>query len=382
MGHSIRGKRKKWSFLAVIVLLLLAVSIYVYNRWPESPVLEMKAAGNTVALARDAGADKYAPDLFRETCKLYDSAMVYWKTENKRFFLNRDYQKTLSYARQTGETGMKAYEKARKKAGSVHHTTAETLAELEKIMEDFKQVYGSLPLPKKLRENFNQAAMIISEAKLAREKGDFHIAEAKLEKAEKMVMEAEKKARKMIDDYFVSLPQWTSMAEEAVNRSAAQHSTVVIVDKMARKCRIYKSGKQAAEFDAEFGPNWMTQKMRKGDQATPEGLYTIVQKKEKRRTIYYKALLINYPNNEDRIRYQRNIADGKVSARHDIGGSIEIHGHGGRGFDWTNGCVALSNKDMDVIFSMVSENTPVVIVGSVEPFEKYLKNAKKKQNGE
>ena len=156
----------------------------------------MKAAGNTVALARDAGADKYAPDLFRETCKLYDSAMVYWKTENKRFFLNRDYQKTLSYARQTGETGMKAYEKARKKAGSVHHTTAETLAELEKIMEDFKQVYGSLPLPKKLRENFNQAAMIISEAKLAREKGDFHIAEAKLEKAEKMVMEAEKKAGK------------------------------------------------------------------------------------------------------------------------------------------------------------------------------------------
>jgi L,D-peptidoglycan transpeptidase YkuD (ErfK/YbiS/YcfS/YnhG family) len=58
-----------------------------------------------------------------------------------------------------------------------------------------------------------------------------------------------------------------------------------------------------------------------------------------------------------------------------MGGSIEIHGHGGRGFDWTNGCVALKNKDMDIVFNMVSGQTPVIIVGSVEPLEKYLDDA-------
>ena len=45
------------------------------------------------------------------------------------------------------------------------------------------------------------------------------------------------------------------------------------------------------------------------------------------------------------------------------GGSIQIHGEGGRGRDWTRGCVAVSNRDMDDLFSRVSVGTPVTIVG-------------------
>jgi murein L,D-transpeptidase YafK len=122
----------------------------------------------------------------------------------------------------------------------------------------------------------------------------------------------------------------------------------------------------------EFGPNWIGNKTCRGDRATPEGIYKIVRKKDHRKTIYHKALAINYPNEEDKVRYRNQIAAGNISKRHDIGGSIEIHGGGGRGFNWTNGCVALTDKDIDIVYGMVSENTPVVIVGATDTLEKYV----------
>ena len=53
-----------------------------------------------------------------------------------------------------------------------------------------------------------------------------------------------------------------------------------------------------------------------------------------------------------------------MSARARPGGLIEIHGEGGRGEDWTRGCVALSNRDMDDLFRRVAVGTPVTIVGA------------------
>ena len=48
-----------------------------------------------------------------------------------------------------------------------------------------------------------------------------------------------------------------------------------------------------------------------------------------------------------------------------IGNLIEIHGDGGKGLDWTDGCIALENTYMDKIWKLVPENTPVLIVGAL-----------------
>jgi lipoprotein-anchoring transpeptidase ErfK/SrfK len=55
-----------------------------------------------------------------------------------------------------------------------------------------------------------------------------------------------------------------------------------------------------------------------------------------------------------------------------VGGLIEIHGHGGQGFNWTNGCVALSDRDMDVVYRNASVNTPVIIIGSRIPMDEWI----------
>lgn len=372
MKRTGKGKHTRRYLLMAGVPLILLTGVWVWSRWPEPPVRELRSAAEALSAARDAEAAKYAPQLLGETIALFDSAMAHLKSENDRFFLSRDYSRVVEFSAIAEEKGTLAHNKASEKARNVHHTTANTLDELEKKTTQFKRIYSPLPLKKSVRESFNHAVMILSEARLAREKSDFHIAEVKLEKAEKLMHDAGSEASSMLEEYFSSWPHWNKIVEEAVSASARQGSTVIIVDKLAHQLRVYKNGKVSAEFPVEFGPNWMGQKLHKGDQATPEGVYQVTQKKDRRHTIYYKALLINYPNHDDRVRYRKNIDAGRFSHKLDIGGSIEIHGHGGRGVDWTNGCVALANKDMDVVFSQAGEKTPVVIVGSVEPLEKYI----------
>jgi lipoprotein-anchoring transpeptidase ErfK/SrfK len=56
-----------------------------------------------------------------------------------------------------------------------------------------------------------------------------------------------------------------------------------------------------------------------------------------------------------------------------IGGLIEIHGNGGKGIDWTEGCIALTDKEIEVVYRSVKVGTPVTIVGSVIDLENAMK---------
>ena len=113
----------------------------------------------------------------------------------------------------------------------------------------------------------------------------------------------------------------------------------------------------------ELGPYWVSAKTRSGDAATPEGQYHIVAKKDRGASAYHRALLLSYPNDQDRQAFLRDRQSGLVPPAARIGGLIEIHGGGGRGEDWTSGCVAMSNQDVDDLFPRVHLGTPVTIVG-------------------
>jgi murein L,D-transpeptidase YafK len=84
---------------------------------------------------------------------------------------------------------------------------------------------------------------------------------------------------------------------------------------------------------------------------------------EKKPSKYYRALLLDYPNAEDRARHEENRRRG-IRHKGGLGGLIEIHGMGGQGKDWTRGCVAVTNQEMDRLWDLVSTGAPVTIVGS------------------
>ncbi len=114
------------------------------------------------------------------------------------------------------------------------------------------------------------------------------------------------------------------------------------------------------EYKVSFGANPVGHKEQQGDERTPEGKYILDYKKSD--SSFYKAIHISYPNKNDKENAKRENVN--------PGGQIMIHGQkNGLGwlsfitqkFNWTDGCIAVTNKEMDEIWSLVDSNTPILI---------------------
>jgi murein L,D-transpeptidase YafK len=164
-----------------------------------------------------------------------------------------------------------------------------------------------------------------------------------------------------------ALATWNRWIEETVAWSRRRGEPAIIVDKAERTLLFYDGGRLIRSFAAELGRNPVADKLREGDNATPEGKYRITEVRSPGQTRFHRAFMLDYPNSEDWTRFKQARREGRIPGRSAIGGLIEIHGHGGRGDDWTNGCVALTNAEMDFLASRVRTGTPVTIVGARRP---------------
>ena len=141
---------------------------------------------------------------------------------------------------------------------------------------------------------------------------------------------------------------------------AAEKADLVIVDKSKSRLHLVRDGETFATYRVSFGSNPVGHKQEEGDGRTPEGSYVLDYKKHD--SDFYRAIHVSYPNAEDRARAaERGV---------DPGGAIMIHGQrNGLGwagwitqlFDWTDGCIALSDKDMDEVWEAVDSGTPIEI---------------------
>ena len=188
-------------------------------------------------------------------------------------------------------------------------------------------------------------------------------AAAALELAAELDVSWNRTRERLVDPDLLAV--WRQQARATIDESRRSGGPAVVVDKLHRRLVLYRAGREVAAYSAEFGGGGLERKLYSGDRATPEGRYRVTVKKAPGATKYHLALLIDYPNAEDRRRYREAAAEGAVPAGAGIGGLIEIHGDGGTGRDWTDGCVALHNDDMDRLFPQVTVGTPVTIVGAL-----------------
>jgi L,D-transpeptidase catalytic domain len=134
----------------------------------------------------------------------------------------------------------------------------------------------------------------------------------------------------------------------------------IIVKKTRRELELYHKCQLLKVFPVDLGENPKGQKLYQGDMRTPEGLYRVIEKRDQGQTKYYLAFLLDYPNENDKNRFERALSKGLIPKDAGIGGLIEIHGEG-KGVDWTQGCVALNNKYMEELFARIPLGTPVWI---------------------
>ena len=156
---------------------------------------------------------------------------------------------------------------------------------------------------------------------------------------------------------------WRRWIEETRRHSRVTGENAILVLKEKNLLILVARGEPVRRYPAEVGANALGVKRLKGDRATPEGRYRVVEKKDVGRSVYHRALLLDYPNAADRERFAVAKRRGELPRGAAIGGLIEIHGDGGRGQNWTDGCVALANADIDDLFARVRSGTRVTIVG-------------------
>lgn len=144
----------------------------------------------------------------------------------------------------------------------------------------------------------------------------------------------------------------------------AQQADEVLVIKSTRELRLLRNGEIIGQYAISLGGNPVGHKQREGDERTPEGRYTIDW--HNARSAFDLSLHISYPNAEDTAAAKRNGVD--------PGGDIMIHGlPNGWGFlapllrrwDWTNGCIAVTNAEIAEIYAKVPDGTPITILQGI-----------------
>ncbi len=134
----------------------------------------------------------------------------------------------------------------------------------------------------------------------------------------------------------------------------------IVVIKSERELLAFSYGKLIKTYNISLGGNPVGDKEFEGDKRTPEGLYYINDKNPN--SSCYKNLGISYPNYEDIKKAYKN--------NKPTGGDIKIHGIlNGFGFidkfhhwfDWTAGCIAVTNDEMDELYSHISVGTAIEI---------------------
>jgi murein L,D-transpeptidase YafK len=142
--------------------------------------------------------------------------------------------------------------------------------------------------------------------------------------------------------------------------SATPRATRIHVDKSDRKLLVYSNERLIATYRVALGRSPAGHKTQEGDKKTPEGRYVLDYKNPN--SAYFLSIHVSYPNSSDRRQARKR----GVSP----GGDIMIHGQPGDvvfrkflqaypRYDWTDGCIALSDADMKALWDMVK--VPVTI---------------------
>ena len=158
---------------------------------------------------------------------------------------------------------------------------------------------------------------------------------------------------------FCGLAVWRFWPQVPIARNVTADK--ILVEKEKRQLHLLKNGAILKSYRIALGGNPKGTKTQRGDERTPEGIYSIDWRNPKSK--YHLSLHISYPNSRDRMQAKRK----GVSP----GGDIMIHGTpNGLGWigslhnlvNWTNGCVAVSDHEIEEIWRAVPNGTVIELL--------------------
>jgi murein L,D-transpeptidase YafK len=151
----------------------------------------------------------------------------------------------------------------------------------------------------------------------------------------------------------------------AVSTSPSGHQNVlhadhIVVLKKERKLELVSHGKVIKIYKVALGGDPVGPKIRQGDHKTPEGTYVLDFRNSHSR--FYKAIHISYPSERDRaLAHKNGFSPGGDVFVHGLPNGYGAIGAAHRLKDWTDGCIAVTNEEIDEIWKAVPDGTEIEI---------------------
>lgn len=134
----------------------------------------------------------------------------------------------------------------------------------------------------------------------------------------------------------------------------------MLVLKGARRMLLLRGDRVLRDYEVALGKSPRGPKRRYGDGRTPEGRYVLDWRLEDSK--YHRAIHVSYPNENDQaFARTAGIAPGDGVMIHGMPKGTQWIGQDHAGFDWTNGCIGVTDDEMNEIWELVDDGTPIEI---------------------
>jgi hypothetical protein len=356
----------------------LAVALIAFGCRTGPPVPPEAEAASALELRLwRAGASVYAAEDYGRFRERLRDARAELDRESARLGWFRDYTVARADFQKLLTSGADLLARIEKHKREQADTFGQDAVALARRIIELQETTLRLNEKGEARYVLARAELALAEVQALIAKGAFGAVPARLEFARNLIGRAETALTAFLKRYLdpAQVRIWKGWVERTIRDSSQAGLTAFVVNKIDGTMTVYRAGRPLRVFQVGLGMNGFSGKLHSGDNATPEGLYKVIKKIP--RSQYYRALLINYPNDEDRARFVQAKKDGLLAPQAGIGGLIEIHG-GGKD-TLTRGCIALEDADMDVVYELAAVGSPVTIVGSIEADHPILAIVRKKR---
>jgi L,D-peptidoglycan transpeptidase YkuD (ErfK/YbiS/YcfS/YnhG family) len=162
------------------------------------------------------------------------------------------------------------------------------------------------------------------------------------------------------ENEIVFLKEKIDTLENKIFALRTEPADKVLIEKKARRLTLLSMGEVIKTYKIAIGVNPIGAKEKRGDNKTPEGTYIIDSRNSE--SDYHLSLNISYPNEKDKMRAKAlGVSPGGDIMIHGIKNGYMWVGASHTEFDWTNGCIAVTNEEMEEIYRLVPNGTVVEI---------------------
>ena len=276
--------------------------------------------------------------------------------ESNDFFNQGKYEAALSNYEQIVEKHPEVADRVLFEMGIIYAYPRNEQKDYQKALNCFQTLVRDYPDSEYRRDSqmmINQIHnVIIKDELIARQKIQIETARQAIEGKENEIITLQEKIE--------TLEQKITALEQIVFYLRTEPADKVLIEKKERRLTLLSRGEAIKTYKIALGSNPVGPKERQGDNKTPEGFYIIDSRN--RKSGFYLSLHISYPNEKDKRRAKElGVSPGGDIMIHGIKNGFSWVGASHSNTDWTNGCIAVTNEEMEEIFKLVPNGTIVEI---------------------